>query len=210
MSDYDAIECTLCGYYYMRHHGACPNCYPEQASNTTGGEYVAIAYPNKLDSAVKAVEKAQKGVSKQRSKKVSYDGYTFDSTKECERYKYLYSLQVAGDIFSLTVHPKFVLLPSFTLPATPYRKEQKQRGITYEADFSYYLQDDFYIVEDYKATYGNTKKNIAKGIAGKPIISEDARLRHKLLAVYLSNQLGIADWHFRIVTDVYCPIAEKA
>lgn len=60
MSEYDAIECALCGYYYMRHLGACPNCYPEQASNTTSGEYVAIAYPNKLDSAIKAAEKAQK------------------------------------------------------------------------------------------------------------------------------------------------------
>lgn len=67
MSDYDAIECTLCGYYYMRHHGTCPNCYPEQVSNTTGGEYVAIAYPNKLDSAVKAVEKAQKGAKESSS-----------------------------------------------------------------------------------------------------------------------------------------------
>lgn len=67
MSNYDAIECTLCGYYYMRHLGACPNCYPEQASNTTNGEYLAIAYPQKLDSAVKPTEKAQKGAKEASS-----------------------------------------------------------------------------------------------------------------------------------------------
>lgn len=63
MSDYDAIECPLCGYYYMRHHGACPNCYPEQASNTTSGEYVAIAYPKEqkaLENNEAIIVKAQK------------------------------------------------------------------------------------------------------------------------------------------------------
>lgn len=191
MSDYDAIECTLCGYYYMRHLGACPNCYPEQASNTTNIGYLAIAYPNKLDSAVKVIEKAQKGQSKQRSKKIEADGYIFDSKLEYERYSYLKQMELIGEIWALTVHPSFVLLPAI---------KGLQSAVTYTPDFAYIKSPNLYCYEDVKGSYGKSRRNDAKNLTGKAIISPEARLRHKFFTAMMVDKWG-KDFRFRIITE---------
>jgi hypothetical protein len=64
--------------------------------------------------------------------RVKYDGYSFDSIDECERYKVLKLLAKNGNISNLKVHPKYILQESFVT-----RKGKKIRAIFYEADFEY-------------------------------------------------------------------------
>ena len=82
-------------------------------------------------------------MNKFNARKTPYDGYVFDSGKECQRYKDLRLLEKALDISDLTVHPKFVLQEGFIWHG------KKIRPITYTADFMY-LEDDNTIVEDVK------------------------------------------------------------
>lgn len=133
----------------------------------------------------------QKGVSKQSSRKVVCDDYAFDSRLEFNRYGNLKLRAIIGIISDLRVHPKFILMPKIKGVVS---------AITYEADFSYIYEGKLRI-EDVKAVYGNTKKNIAKGIAGKAIIKADARLRHKMLISKLWHEYGNGA-EFRIVTDI--------
>jgi len=71
-------------------------------------------------------------VNKYHARKTPYEGYVFDSGKECQRYKDLRLLEFAGEITDLTVHPKFVLQEGFI-----DRDGKKIRPITYSADFRY-------------------------------------------------------------------------
>jgi hypothetical protein len=129
--------------------------------------------------------------SKQASRKVAIDGYVFDSIPESKRYQVLAIRALVNMIQDLQVHPKFTLL----------EKIPKVVGaITYEADFSYWYEGKL-ILEDVKATYSNTKKNRAKGIAGRPIVTEASRLRHKLIIAQLWHKYG-KNAEFRIVTDI--------
>lgn len=83
-------------------------------------------------------------MNKYRAKKVSYDGYDFDSKKERDRYKdYLSLLEKTGAITDLKVHPKFVLQKGFI-----YRG-RTIRPILYYADFMY-QEKGITIVEDVK------------------------------------------------------------
>jgi hypothetical protein len=50
--------------------------------------------------------------SKYHSKKVTRDGITFDSMKECKRYSELLLLERAGAIQDLKRQVKFVLIPT--------------------------------------------------------------------------------------------------
>lgn len=47
-----------------------------------------------------------KDPSKYRAKKVYFDGYTFDSKKEAQRYKDLLLYEKAGEIEDLQIHPR--------------------------------------------------------------------------------------------------------
>lgn len=81
--------------------------------------------------------------SKYYNRKTTIDGITFDSKKEALRYQELKFLEIAEEIHSLTLQPKFVLQESFKHNGKTYRK------IEYIADFSY-LIDDIIIIEDVK------------------------------------------------------------
>lgn len=84
-------------------------------------------------------------VSKYRNKKVIYDGITFDSIKEKNRYIELKLIERAGLIKDLQLQYEFELQPAFTL------NNKKIRKISYIADFYYFdnkLND--YVVEDTK------------------------------------------------------------
>lgn len=69
--------------------------------------------------------------SKYGSKKVKYEGLTFDSKKEAGRYFELVLLEKAGHIKDLTLQPVFELMPKYR------HKGKAVREITYRADFAY-------------------------------------------------------------------------
>lgn len=139
---------------------------------------------------------AQKGNSKQRGKKISYDGFTFDSTPEFNRYLHLKDYQQNGLITGLIVHPKYTLAPSVKLPPS-FLPQKTQAAITYTPDFAYSV-GSLTVYEDVKAAYGNSKKNIANKKAGKPIVTEAAHLRHKLFIAKLASEGS--NFHFQLVT----------
>ena len=78
--------------------------------------------------------------------KTKIDGYTFDSKAEANRYRELRILEMAHEITTLEVHPKYVLQDAFEYHG------RKLQPITYEADFSYYefTEGGKYVVEDVK------------------------------------------------------------
>ena len=82
--------------------------------------------------------------SKYGNKKVTVDGYTFDSIAEMERYKQLKLMAQAGAISDLQLQPRYELQRGFTDSAGV-----KHRAITYVADFAY-SEGGFRIVEDVK------------------------------------------------------------
>lgn len=84
-------------------------------------------------------------MSKYHNKKVIYNGITFDSIKEKNRYIELKLLERAGLIKNLKLQYEFELQPAFIL------NKKKIRKISYIADFYYFdneLKD--YIIEDTK------------------------------------------------------------
>lgn len=83
--------------------------------------------------------------SKYNAKKVSKDGYTFDSISEYKRYAQLYIMQKAGAISDLVVHPVFELQGAFKDDMTG----ETHRAITYEGDFGY-TENGVEVVEDVK------------------------------------------------------------
>ena len=84
-------------------------------------------------------------MSKYHNKKVIYNGITFDSIKEKNRYIELKLLERAGVIKELKLQYEFELQPAFII------NKKKIRKISYIADFYYFdnkLND--YVVEDTK------------------------------------------------------------
>jgi hypothetical protein len=82
-------------------------------------------------------------VTKYGNKKVTIDGYRFDSQAEARRYSELRLLANAGEITCLVVHPSFTILPEFR-----YRGKLV-RPIKYFADFAY-VEHGRDVVEDVK------------------------------------------------------------
>ena len=85
--------------------------------------------------------------NKFKNKKIIYDGITFDSIKEKNRYIELKILEKSGLIKDLELQKVFELQPSFKKNDKTYRK------ITYKSDFYYFDNEKGkYIVEDVKAS----------------------------------------------------------
>jgi hypothetical protein len=200
MNDFLISECIFHGHY-PEHLAECPVCdrLTDQIADTvlvTAARAIALieapasAYPPSTSASISP---------KQRGNKVAMGGYTFDSTGEYKRFLYLCTLQhkSIGLISELVVHPKWELLPSLRL--NHHFEKRSQTAITYEADFSY-VYEGVFVAEDFKAKYGNSAKNRAKGIAGKPIVTDASRLRHKLLIAKLPAIYGDS-FVFRIVTE---------
>ena len=91
-------------------------------------------------------------MNKYRNKKVIFDGITFDSIKEKNRYIELKLMERAGLIKDLKLQYEFELQPAFIL------NKKKIRKISYIADF-YYFDNELndYFVEDVKSEI--TKKD---------------------------------------------------
>lgn len=88
--------------------------------------------------------------SKMKNVKVVYDGFTFDSKKEADRYIALKGLQCMGIISDLELQKPFVLAPSVIL------KGRKKPPLRYVADFCYANSEGEIIVEDVKSSFTKT------------------------------------------------------
>lgn len=82
--------------------------------------------------------------SKRKYNNIKVDGY--DSKKESYRGLELERLQKEGKIRDLKKQPRFLLQDSFT------HRGIKYRAIEYVADFSYYIDEKFY-VDDTKSNF---------------------------------------------------------
>nr|DAN03520.1 MAG TPA: Endonuclease [Caudoviricetes sp.] len=90
--------------------------------------------------------------SKYGSRKVTIDGITFDSIRECNRYEELKLLERAGKITNLQRQVKYLLIPS-QYEAVEVNGKQKnicvERACVYVADFIY-MENGLLVVEDCK------------------------------------------------------------
>ncbi len=85
-------------------------------------------------------------MNKYNNTKIEYEGYTFDSIKEMNRYAELQLLVRAGEIYGLRLQPRYLLQEGFT-----DINNNKHLPITYIADFGYFeYNSDVEIVEDTK------------------------------------------------------------
>lgn len=74
--------------------------------------------------------------SKYKNKKVTCDGYTFDSKKERNYYLKLKTMEELGLIKNLELQKEYILQDKFVLNGKTRRK------ITYKADFCYVSTED--------------------------------------------------------------------
>ncbi len=183
--DSDFITCGNCDEIYFKSQGACPVCdwIPTSVNKVTAnGDDIIMKKP------------------KQKSKKVIYYGIEFDSKIEGQRYLYLRSLAEDGIILDLIpsetkAKKQYELVARAILSKNELRpKIRIQARITYTPDFEYIYQS-IHVIEDVKDVYGNSRKNRAKRIVGKAIVTPASRLRHKLL------QAKFPDMVFKIVTN---------
>jgi hypothetical protein len=90
--------------------------------------------------------------SKYGARKTVFDGITFDSKKEANRYRELKLLEKAGEICCLRLQVPFELIPAqyeetgevYTKGANkgkPKRGKCIEKAVTYIADFVYYNSD---------------------------------------------------------------------
>lgn len=106
------------------------------------------------------------------NKKVVYNGITFDSTRERDRYIRLLAAQEVGVISELELQPEFELIPKVTETVVKHLKTKDklierfvQSAITYRADFRY-IKNGKCVVEDVKIS--------------PKMIPQEFRLREKL------------------------------
>lgn len=98
--------------------------------------------------------------------KTNVDGITFDSKKESSRYIILKGMEERKLISKLVLQPKFMLQEKFVTP-----QGQKVRAITYKADFSYFVTDE----------YGVTTEVVEDIKGGKATQTQEFRLKWKML-----------------------------
>lgn len=79
------------------------------------------------------------------NKKTVVNGIVFDSKREAARYGQLRLLEKAGQIDTLTLQPKFTLIPS-----QRNADGKAERPVVYIADFMY-REDGRFVVEDVKS-----------------------------------------------------------
>lgn len=109
-----------------------------------------------------------KATGKYHNHRVEMDGYTFDSTKERNRYAELKLMQKAGMIYGLELQKKFTLIPTQREPDTVGKRGGKHRGkviereTVYIADFTYYTKDGELVVEDVKSPATKTPQYLIK------------------------------------------------
>ena len=104
------------------------------------------------------------------AKKVKYDGYTFDSDLEYQRYLFLKEKLNKGEINLLKIHPIYKLQDEYT------NYDGKEiRAINYEADFCY--------------IDNNTKKLVIEDVKG--FETEEFKLHRKLFDYHFRYSLSL-------------------
>ena len=106
--------------------------------------------------------------NKFNAKKIIFNGITFDSKKECERYKQLKILESKGEITNLELQKKFVLIPKQEMEYDENLKSGKiktkrmtiEREVSYVADFYYKDKEGKEVVEDVKGCKFGAAYNI--------------------------------------------------
>ncbi len=83
--------------------------------------------------------------NKYKNKKSTYNGITFDSKKEMNRYRELKLLEKGKAIKNLELQPEFLLIPTLR-----YKNKKTDRKTVYKADFKYEDNKGRIIVEDVK------------------------------------------------------------
>ncbi|MEB8131525.1 DUF1064 domain-containing protein [Mammaliicoccus sciuri] len=91
-------------------------------------------------------------MSKYNAKKVEYKGITFDSTVECDFYKFLEKQINVGKFDHIEIQPRYELIP----------KIDKQRKTEYIADFALWKNGELIEVIDVKGMATETAKLKAK------------------------------------------------
>lgn len=131
--------------------------------------------------------------NKYRSSKVTFQGETFDSQYELERYLYLRDLQKHGKISGLRRQTKFVIITK-TTALVPVQLKTKvkfvRKTIEQEADYHcdfLYKENGIYVIEEFKS-------EMTAKLA-------DYILRRKLMVkkVHEHNEKGRGQWVFREV-----------
>lgn len=105
--------------------------------------------------------------NKYGNEKRQFNGITFDSVAEMNRYIVLFDMEQKGEITNLRMQVPFELLPGFTING------HKQRAIKYVADFVYLDPEGIQHVEDVKGV--ETKEYILKRklLASRGIVIEE-------------------------------------
>jgi len=91
--------------------------------------------------------------NKYHAKKVVYNGITFDSRKELQRYHELKLLERCGDIENLERQVAFTLIPAQYTPTAKTKGKLAERKVEYIADFVYTANGET-VVEDVKGYRG--------------------------------------------------------
>jgi len=102
-----------------------------------------LAFPPTIKQQIAALDDRKKA-PKYRNKKTVVDGITFDSKKEAIRYSELKLMERTGCIDTLTLQPKFTLIPS-----QRNADGKAERPVVYVGDFMYRENGQF-VVEDTK------------------------------------------------------------
>lgn len=127
------------------------------------------------------------------SNKVTYNGITFDSKYEMQRYVYLLDLQRKGKISGLRLQTKFIiirksvkLVPKQLKTKVRWDKRVIEKESAYHCDFLY-EEDGKYVIEEFKSA-------MTARLA-------DYILRRKLMVrkIYDHNEKGRSQWVFREV-----------
>lgn len=98
--------------------------------------------------------------TKLNNHKITYQGLTFDSKKECERYRELKMMLDLGLLIDLQRQVKYSLIPAKREPDYKDVNGRKHKGkviereCAYIADFVYKLPDGTTVVEDVKGYRG--------------------------------------------------------
>jgi len=111
--------------------------------------------------------------SKYGNRKVSYDGYKFDSVREYERYRELCLLEKAGEIAKLKVQPKYPLVCGGVQVVMRSERYPNGRKVAYFADFSYTdVKAKKEVIEDVKGMdtpVSRLKRSLVETMYGIPV-----------------------------------------
>ena len=106
--------------------------------------------------------------TKYKNKRLEVDGIKFDSRREYERYKILWTYQKCGLIKDLKLQVPFVLAPKVV-----YENGVTKRSLRYVADFVYFdIEKNELVIEDvkgFKTAIYLLKKHLMKHLLGLEI-----------------------------------------